>query len=148
MKKLMLVLLLSICCQYCWASEIRSYTLNQMEITREEGGVKIVPILEMDTKKPLTMKLIIAGLGTNRVTAQCSVLSLAIEHQIYPMDKPDNGTGDDGAQWFYVRFNLGVTIIKIKGDNIALYNLGDAPYTYLGTRDRLGPTESTESKSN
>ena len=130
--KVMLILLLTICCQYGWAAETRDYTLNQTEVTGA-GKVEVASILGSDNK-PTTIKLIIAGLGTNHITAQCAMLSLSIETQIYPMDKPDNGTGDDGAQWYYVRYNLGVTIIELKGDTVKIYNLGDAPYTFIGTR--------------
>ncbi len=134
MKKIIFVILFVVCCQYGWASEIRNYTLNQMQLS-DNTGVKEIPILGED-KKPMTLKLVIAGLGSDRVTAQGAVLSLAREHQVYSMNKPDNGTGDDGAKWYYLRYNLGVTVIRIKGDRIELHVLGDAPYTYLGTLDK------------
>lgn len=132
--KVMLILLFAICCQYGWAyADIRNYSLNQVEVVDGTGRVGVVPILTSDNK-PMTIKLTIAGLGTKHITAQCAILSLAKETQIYPMDKPGNGTGEDGAQWYYVRHSQGVTVIELKEDNAKVHNLGMVTYTYVGTR--------------
>ena len=133
MKKVLLILLLFACCQYGWASEIRDYTLNQMQVTDDAGKVKVVPILTLNNK-PKTIKLIIAGLGSNRITAQCPIYSLSVETQIYPLDK--NITGTNGSEWYYITHSQGVTIIELMGDNLKVYNLGAVPYTYVGIRNK------------
>ncbi len=141
MKKIALILfLLTTCCEYVWA-DTRIYTLNQMEVEDGTGNNKNVPILTLE-KKPTSMKLVIVGLPvsgkrseTDRVTAQCPILSLSKETQIYLMDKPDNGTGDNGSQWYYIIYNQGVTIIELKGNNVKIHNLGSVPFTYVGKYD-------------
>ncbi len=135
MKKILFVLLLTICCQYSWASEIREYTLNKMEVMDDAGKVEVAPLLTLE-KEPMTMKLTIAGLGTNRITAQCPIWSLAINPQIYLMDKPTYETGIDETHWYYIRHDQGVTVIELKKDNVKVHNLGMVPYTYVGVRNK------------
>ena len=115
----------------CWA-EIRNYILDKIEITDGTGNIKTTPIPNTANEKPMTLNLILAGLGTNRVTAQCSIYSLAIETQISPLDK-NNGTGSDGnREWYYVSHSMGITIIELCGKVVKLHNLGAVPYTYIG----------------
>ena len=143
MKKTLIILLLA-CYQFSflgnvWA-EIRNYTLNQIEITDETGTPKF-KTLQSDGKQ-ITENLVIAGLGTSKVTAQCPIYSLAIETEIYPMSpythahlySPDNVT--DKSKWFYVRHDQGVTLIELKGDDVKVHNIGLVPYTYVGKREK------------
>ena len=139
MKNFLIILLLVMCYQFyradnVWA-EISNYSLNQIEIADGTGKSKLIPSLDM-SNKPISHMLTIAGLGTNRVTAQCPILSLSIETQIFPLVE-NNGTGTDGADWYYVTFSQGVTVIQLKGDNVKVYNLGMVPYTYVGTKARM-----------
>lgn len=141
MKKILVFLLLSYCSQPCW-SEIRSFVLDKIEITDADGTVKTAPItadvldrsLKKVTKKEWTGRLTVAGLGTNRVTAQGPGWGLCIETQIFPMDKPDfqiEGRTDK-AEWFYAVHDQGVTVIELKSKEVKLHNLGLVPYTYVG----------------
>jgi len=145
MNKFLIILLLFIICQFqliafSWA-EIRAYSLNKIEVTDGAGNVKLLPLLTEESK-PITMNLNITGLGTNRVTAQCPIYSLAIETEIYPMSPytqahlyiPDDVT--DKSKWFYVRHDQGVTLIELKGDDVKVHNLGLVPYTYVGKRQK------------
>jgi hypothetical protein len=138
MRKILIIVgMLFFSVQPAW-SEIRSYSLNQMEITDDVGKSKLIPILTIDNK-PKTMKLVVAGLGTNRITAQCPIYSLVVETEIYPMGmytpahsySRDDAT--DKAKWYYVRHDQGVTVIEVKGENVKVYNLGMVTYTYVGT---------------
>ena len=119
MKRVLIILLLTTCCQKGWA-EVRDYALNQMEVMNGSGNIKTVPILTSD-RKPITLKLVISGITeagikptTDRITAQCPVLSLSTKTQIYPLDK-NNGTGINGSGWYYITHSQGVTIIELKG---------------------------------
>ena len=145
MNKFLIILLLFIICQFqliafSWA-EIRAYSLNKIEVTDGAGNVKLLPLLT-DESKPMTMNLNIAGLGTNRVSAQCGIFSLALETQIFPMEKhnsdllPRLDDATDKAKWFYVRHDQGVTLIELKGDDVKVHNLGLVPYTYVGKRQK------------
>ena len=104
-----------------------------MQVTDDTGKLKVVPILTLNNE-PKIIKLIIAGLGSNRITAQCPIYSLSVETQIYPLDK--NITGTNGSEWYYITHSQGVTIIELIGDNVKVYNLGAVPYTYVGIRNK------------
>lgn len=134
MTKIALFLILMFFCSGIALAEMRTYTLNQYELSDENGAVKTFPI-KSDEKKPMSLKLTLAGLGTNKVTAQAPIYNLSVESQVYPLEK-NNGTGVDGADWYYVRGDQGLTVIEIKGESIKLHNLGLVNYTYVGALDR------------
>jgi hypothetical protein len=125
-------------------AEIRDYTLDKIVTIDGSGFSKDEPILTMNPAKPAndeitkptggkgTLHLIIAGIGTDNVTAQCGQIALSIETRIYPMPR-NNGTGSDGCDRYYVSYNCGAVIIEINGENVKLYNLGWHPYIYTGT---------------
>ena len=115
-KVLLVIFLLATCCQSAWA-EIRNYALTDIEyVVNEYGKTKAEPLLSED-KKPITFNLILAGLGTERITAQSDgSIALPEEVQVYPMQK-DNGTGTSQSEWYYTLYNLGAVIIEIKGDD-------------------------------
>jgi len=124
-----------------WA-EIRTYTLDHQEVIDKANVMKIdnLPILageKMD--KRIYPELIIAGLGTNHITASCNDIYSLIsgtnrEIQIYPMDKND-GSGADVGDWYYVTYSQGVTIIQINGEIVKVHVLGKFPMTYVGKRN-------------
>ncbi len=120
--------------QTSWA-EIRTYVLDKIENIDSSGHTKDEPILIMGTKKQTTLKLVIAGLGTQRVTAQMPNYNLSVESQIFPLNQ-NNGTGEDGSDWYYTRGNIGVTIIEIHNDIVKVYGLGNVTYVYVGKLSR------------
>ncbi len=120
--------------QNCWA-EIRTYVIDKIENIDSSGHSKEEPILVMGTQKPITLKLVIAGLGTQRVTAQMPNYNLSVESQIFPLDQ-SNGTGEDGSDWYYTRGNIGVTVIEIHNDIVKVYGLGNVTYVYVGKLSR------------
>jgi hypothetical protein len=107
-------------------AEIRTYALDHYEVmdTEHTMKVKVLPL-------PRPRNLVIAGLGTNRVTAQCHTYVLEKETQIYPLNK-NIASGDEDSGWFYTSFGNAVTIIQINGDNVKVHELGAVPDTLVG----------------
>ncbi len=114
--------------------EIRTYILDKMQTYNNVSGKddKTIPMLDMKNK-PMTKTLVIAGINTNKVTAQCLMYSLAIGTQIFPLGgKEANISTSSGTSWYYALNDQGVTIIELNGDSVKLHNLGMVPYTYVG----------------
>jgi len=133
-KKYLLVLLVIIFCQLgltgrVWA-EIQTFTLDHFEAmdTEHTGKVKTLPL-------PGPKKLIISGLGTDKITAQCHIYALEEETQIYPINK-NIVAGHGPSDWYYTDFGNMVIIIQITGDNVKVHELGEIPDTLVGTKDK------------
>jgi hypothetical protein len=148
MKSILLVsiIFLSYCSTF---GEIRKYVLDQIEysdgkskdadtIPYGKGGASGIhrePILDMNNKAK-TINLILAGLGSNHITAQCPIWNLSVESQLIPMKTKygENKSDQSGAEWYYVMSEFGVTIIELLDNKkmAKLHNLGVNIYTYVG----------------
>ena len=64
-------------------------------------------------------------------------MSLAVETRIFALNQ-NNGTGPDGAEWYYVTSFTGVTVIELtnKRKSVKLYNLGMGSYTFIGNEKK------------
>ena len=141
MKKIKIVaiivfcVLLNIFYQYVGRAGFVIILLPKSETTDGTGKTGVVPI-SPPGKKPITIKLTIAGLGTSRVTAQSSFYPLEIENQIYPLNEPASAL-EPGIDWYYSRQPAGMIIIELKEDNVKLHLLGyPDPWTYMGKLDK------------
>jgi hypothetical protein len=97
--------------------EILNCTLDQIETVTWAGTDfrrKLEPMRNLEGK-PMAKALAIAGLGTARVTAKTSVLSLVLGEQVFPMDAGGRYVADkmDYADWYYAVTDQGVTVLEI-----------------------------------
>jgi len=132
MRGLFLIISVFLPISSCLA-QILNCTLNKIELVDRNSNVTTAPILG-GNKKPETQTLILAGLDSNRITAMAPILSLAVETQLFQLTK-DNGTGLDGREWYYIRNNIGLTLIELDAKRAAVkvHALGDVPYTFIGS---------------
>jgi|GEM_PF-3418743 len=136
----MIIYSIAICFEFCSSvfGDMKLFELDSIEYTDWKGGkcnITHQPIYTISNTTKVE-NLFIAGLGTNRITAQCGLYSLANETQIYPMKNKygDNKSETSGSVWYYTLSDQGVTIIEFQNNYkmVKIYNLGMVPYTYFG----------------
>jgi hypothetical protein len=104
------------------------YALDHYETMDADhaGKVKVLPL-----QSP--KKFVIAGLGTEKVTAQGDLYVFSKETQIYPLNS-NRASWVNDSKWYYTSFGNQVCIIQIEGDAIKVHELGGVPDTLAGTR--------------
>ena len=123
--------------------ELLTCLMDQVETVDPKTNQRMLhPLLTLVEKRPAPHSLVIAGLGTKRVTAKMKNYTLALGSEVYPMDERETyqPAANEDAEWFYARSDQGVTILEIprKGRprvTMRLHNLGMVPYTFVGKCD-------------
>ncbi len=123
--------------------ELLTCVMDQTEtVDPETMGHTLRPIRTLVEKRPKSETLVIAGLGTKRVTAKMKNYTLALGSEVYPMDERGSykPTVNEDADWYYARSDQGITVLEIprKGRprvRVRLHNLGAVHYTFVGNCD-------------
>jgi hypothetical protein len=134
MKGIFLAFLICISYRALFA-EILHFTLDSIEL-----GTKNEPILDLD-KKPMQVYMDIAGLGTDKVTAEGTALPMvwfSKESRVFPMNGSQklNISKDYGEEWYYTLFDQGVIIIELRHGrkSIRVHRLGAISVIYVGVQ--------------
>jgi hypothetical protein len=77
------LVLLSLAGSFPARAEIRRYIIDQVMEQTADGKTRLVPMKSVEGK-PMKEPLVVAGLGTSRVTAQFHNWALVFETRVYP----------------------------------------------------------------